>query len=51
MRAVPCFWIKNSATSTISDKGTTQCSIPSNASCNPSTADSTEMAGVIMLSP
>ncbi|MNM79290.1 hypothetical protein D3C81_912170 [compost metagenome] len=51
MRAVPCFWIRNSATSTTTDSGTTQCSIPSKASCRPSTADSTEIAGVIMLSP
>ncbi|MGY3025078.1 hypothetical protein ACVWXR_002913 [Pseudomonas lurida] len=51
MRAVPCFCIKNNATRTITDSGTTQCSIPSKASCNPSTAESTEIAGVIMLSP
>ncbi|MCY1428877.1 hypothetical protein D9M71_447760 [compost metagenome] len=51
MRAVPCFWIRNRPTSTISDKGTTHCSRPSNAISSPSMADSTEIAGVIMLSP
>ncbi|MNP41699.1 hypothetical protein D3C76_1354150 [compost metagenome] len=51
MRAVPCFWIRNRATSTTTAIGTTQCPMPSNASCSPSTADSTEIAGVIMLSP
>ncbi|MNI57323.1 hypothetical protein D3C73_1123780 [compost metagenome] len=51
MRAVPWRWIRNNATSTISDSGTTQWSMPSNASPRPSMADSTEIAGVIMLSP
>ncbi|MNG19660.1 hypothetical protein D3C84_1038440 [compost metagenome] len=51
IRAVPWRWIRNSPTSTTSDKGTTQWSIPSNARPRPSIAESTEMAGVIMLSP
>ncbi|MNG18461.1 hypothetical protein D3C84_1025290 [compost metagenome] len=51
IRAVPWLWIKNSATSTINDSGTTQWSMPSKASPRPSIAESTEIAGVIMLSP
>ncbi|MDT4847195.1 hypothetical protein FQZ97_812440 [compost metagenome] len=51
IRAVPCFWIRNSPTSTTSDSGTTQWLMPSNARSRPSMAESTEMAGVIMLSP
>ncbi|MCY1188031.1 hypothetical protein D9M73_290810 [compost metagenome] len=51
MRAVPCFWMRNRPTSTISASGTTQCSIPSKAISRPSIAESTEIAGVIMLSP
>ncbi|MCY1308667.1 hypothetical protein D9M70_586940 [compost metagenome] len=51
IRSVPCFWIRNRPTNTTSDTGTTQCSMPSKAISSPSTADSTEIAGVIMLSP
>ena len=51
MRAVPCFWIRNSPTSNATVIGTTQCSRPGSATFMPSTAESTEMAGVIMLSP
>ncbi|MNN65558.1 hypothetical protein D3C81_1810670 [compost metagenome] len=51
IRAVPCFWIRNSPTSTIRDSGTTHWLTPSNARSRPSIADSTEIAGVIMLSP
>ncbi len=51
MRAVPCFWMRNRPTSTISESGTTQCSSPSKAISRPSIAESTEIAGVIMLSP
>ncbi|MNC29445.1 hypothetical protein D3C75_776920 [compost metagenome] len=49
--SVPCFCTRNSATSTTSEIGTTQWSMPSKASPMPSTADSTDTAGVIMLSP
>ncbi|MNP41589.1 hypothetical protein D3C76_1352990 [compost metagenome] len=51
MRAVPCFWMRNRATSTISASGTTQWPMPSKAMSRPSIAESTEIAGVIMLSP
>ncbi|MOA66249.1 hypothetical protein D3C78_1929450 [compost metagenome] len=51
MRAVPCFWIRNRPISSATVTGTTQCARPGSATSRPSTADSTEIAGVIMLSP
>ncbi|KAF1067924.1 MAG: hypothetical protein GAK45_01530 [Pseudomonas citronellolis] len=51
MRAVPWRWMRNRPTSTTSAIGTTQCSRPLKAISRPSTAESTETAGVIMLSP
>ncbi|MNC49252.1 hypothetical protein D3C75_984170 [compost metagenome] len=51
MRVVPRFWIRNRQTSTASDRGTTQWLTPAKATSRPSMADSTEIAGVIMLSP
>ncbi len=49
--SVPWRCTRNSATNTTSDTGTTQWSMPSKARPRPSTAESTETAGVIMLSP
>ncbi|MCY1301510.1 hypothetical protein D9M70_511260 [compost metagenome] len=51
MAPVPCDWITNSATSTTSAIGTTQLSSWCDTMPIPSSADSTEIAGVIMLSP
>ncbi|KAG1530162.1 hypothetical protein G6F50_017501 [Rhizopus delemar] len=48
---VPCDWIANSATSTHSASGTTHRSSVCDTIPMPSSADSTEIAGVIMLSP
>ncbi len=49
--AVPRDWRTNSATSTATAMGTTYGSKRSVATCRPSTADSTEIAGVITPSP
>ena len=51
MAPVPCDWIANSATSTTSASGTTHASSVCETMPIPSSADSTEIAGVIMLSP
>ncbi|MOA61709.1 hypothetical protein D3C78_1869170 [compost metagenome] len=51
MAAVPCDWIANKAISTTSASGTTQASSWCDTMPIPSNADSTEIAGVIMLSP
>ncbi|MNT71771.1 hypothetical protein D3C72_2102960 [compost metagenome] len=51
IRAVPCFWIRNRPISSTTVIGTTQWPTPGRATSRPSTADSTEIAGVIMLSP
>ncbi|CFP63873.1 Uncharacterised protein [Bordetella pertussis] len=48
---VPCDWMANSATSTTSATGTTQGSSVCDTMLMPSSADRTEIAGVIMLSP
>ena len=48
---VPNRWIANSAASTTSAMGTTHDSSAGVATLSPSTADNTEIAGVIMPSP
>ena len=48
---VPNCCSRNSATSTASEIGTTSEARPGEATCSPATADSTEIAGVIMPSP
>ena len=50
-RSVPWRWNRNSAVSTTSVIGTTQVSRPGAATLRPSTAESTEIAGVITPSP
>src|SRR5229473_2148023 len=50
-RAVPLLWTANSTTRMKIVSGTTKCSSAGVASLRPSTADSTEIAGVIMESP
>ena len=49
--AVPRRWMLNRPISTASAIGTTKCSAPGIATEMPSTADNTEMAGVITASP
>jgi hypothetical protein len=49
--AVPCFWNRNSRIRIITVAGTTARSMAGAASETPSTAPSTEMAGVMMPSP
>jgi len=51
MRAVPRCCIANSASSTTSVSGTTAASKAGDTTSSPSTADSTEIAGVMTLSP
>ena len=51
IRAVPWRWITNSTTRIAMVSGTTTWCSWGAATSSPSTADSTEMAGVIMLSP
>ena len=51
IRAVPWLWIMNSATRIAMVSGTTAGWSCGAATSSPSTAESTEMAGVIMLSP
>ena len=48
---VPRRWIANSATRMASDIGTTRCARPGESTFRPSTAEVTEIAGVIMPSP
>ncbi len=48
---VPCRWIANNPTRIPSEIGTTRCERPGAATFNPSTAEVTEIAGVIMPSP
>src|SRR5580704_2715115 len=50
-RAVPPLWTENNTTRIKTVSGTTKCSSAGAASLRPSTADSTEIAGVIMESP
>ena len=49
--AVPCRWTENSATMITAVIGTIHSSKSGSMTLRPSTADSTEIAGVIMLSP
>ena len=49
--AVPCRWTQNSPTMMTTVIGTTHCSKSGSTTSMPSMADSTEIAGVIMLSP
>ena len=49
--AVPCFWITNRKIRIAHTIGSTRCPSPGCATARPSTADSTDTAGVIMLSP
>ena len=49
--AVPCRWTENSATMITAVIGTMKSSKSGSMTLRPSTADSTEIAGVIMLSP
>ena len=49
--AVPCRWTANSATMMTAVIGTIHSSNVGSTTLRPSTADSTEIAGVIMLSP
>jgi hypothetical protein len=49
--AVPCFWIANSAMMMTTVIGTTNGCSSGVTISRPSTADSTEIAGVIMPSP
>ena len=49
--SVPNRWIANSPVNTTSAIGTTQDSSPGVATLSPSTADNTEIAGVIIPSP
>ena len=49
--AVPTRCTRNSPTMIAAVMGTTRCSSDGEATSTPSTADSTEIAGVIMLSP
>ncbi|MNV88018.1 hypothetical protein D3C71_1821880 [compost metagenome] len=51
MPAVPCFCSANSASSTSSDSGSTNWRKCGETTSRPSTAESTEMAGVITPSP
>ena len=51
MAPVPRLWMANRATRMPIEMGTTKSEIPETASSVPSTADSTEIAGVIMPSP
>ncbi len=50
-REVPWLWMPNSAIRIATVTGTTTDSSAGSATSNPSTADSTDMAGVIMPSP
>src|ERR1700676_4920729 len=50
-RAVPLLWTENSTTRMTTVSGTTKCSSAGAASLRPSTADRTEIAGVIVESP
>ena len=49
--AVPYCWITKSIVSTVSEIGTTRSPRPGDTTFRPSTADMTEMAGVMMPSP
>ena len=51
MSSVPNRWIENSSTMIVSASGRIHLCTEGAAICRPSTDDSTEMAGVMMLSP
>jgi len=48
---VPKRWITNNTVNTVNVIGNTSCPNPGTATLTPSTADNTEMAGVMMPSP